>query len=187
MIKDALSKYTKLVAISDSTTETVAKAIFTGCICQYGGPEEIILNQVQEFCMEVTIDLYKVKLTPKAGAQFPTFYFQEKTANQKIDKYLKLIFELTTTNWEIYLAPLMLSYNTSFNRTFKTSPHFIIFGQHARQPAFNHGNWEKKHLGEFFGGRKVSKAANNPPGGLAGCRAPTANEFQNLQESISCS
>jgi hypothetical protein len=57
MIKDALSKYTKLVAISDSTTETVAKAIFTGCICQYGGPEEIILNQVQEFCMEVTIDL----------------------------------------------------------------------------------------------------------------------------------
>jgi hypothetical protein len=36
----------------------------------------------------------------------------------------------------------------SFNRTFQTSLHFVIFGQHARQPAFNHGNWEKKHLGE---------------------------------------
>ena len=23
-----------------------------------------------------------------------------------------------------------------------------MFGQHARQPAFNHGNWEKKNLGE---------------------------------------
>jgi hypothetical protein len=42
----------------------------------------------------------------------------------------------------------MSSYNTSFNQTFQASPLFVIFGQHARQPAFNHGNWEKKHLGE---------------------------------------
>ena len=89
-----------------------------------------------------------MKLNPESGCQFPTFYFQEKTANRTIDKYLKQIFELTTTDWEIYLALLMFSYNTSFNRTFQTSPHFVIFGQHARQPAFNHGNWEKKHLGE---------------------------------------
>ena len=68
--------------------------------------------------------------------------------NRKIDNYLKQIFELTTTDWEVYLAPLMFSYNNSFNRTFQTSPHFVIFGQHARQPAFNHGNWEKKNLGE---------------------------------------
>jgi hypothetical protein len=89
-----------------------------------------------------------MKLTPKAGAQFPTFYFQEKTANRTIDRYLKQIFELTITDWEIYLAPLMLSYNTSFNQKFETLLHFVIFGQHARQPVFNHGNWEKKHLGE---------------------------------------
>jgi hypothetical protein len=89
-----------------------------------------------------------MKLNPEAGCQFPTFYFLEKTANRTIDKYLKQIFELTTTDWEIYLAPLMFSYNTSFNRTFLTSPHFVIFGQYAKQPAFNHGNCKKKHLGE---------------------------------------
>jgi hypothetical protein len=38
----------------------------------------------------------------------------------------------------------MFSYDTSFNQKFKTSLHFVIFGQ----PAFNHVNWEKKHLGE---------------------------------------
>jgi hypothetical protein len=42
----------------------------------------------------------------------------------------------------------MFSYNTSFNWTLETSLHFVIFGQHATQPAFNHGNWAKKHLGE---------------------------------------
>jgi hypothetical protein len=142
---DAFSKYTELVAISDRTPETVEKAIFTRWICRYEVPEEIISNREQEFCMEGTAKLYKVmKLTPEAGAQFPTFYFQEKTASRN----LKQIFELMTTDWEIYLAPLKFSYNTSLNRTFETSPHFIIFGQHARPPAFNHGNWEKKHLGE---------------------------------------
>ncbi len=58
----------------------------------------------------MTAELYKVmKLTPEAGAQFPTFYFQDKTANKKINKYLKQIFELTTTDIEIYLGPLMIS------------------------------------------------------------------------------
>ncbi len=89
-----------------------------------------------------------MKLTPKAGAQFPTFNFQEKTANKTINKYWKHIFKLTTTDWEIYLAMLMFSYNTSISQKFETSSHFVIFGQHARQPAFNHGNLEKKHLGK---------------------------------------
>jgi hypothetical protein len=128
------------VTISDRTPETVAKAIFTRLFCRYGVPTEIITNREKEFCNEVTVELYEaMKLNPEAGCQFPTFYFQEKMANRTINKYLRQIFELTTTDWEIYL---MFSYNTSFNRTFQTSPHFVIFGQHARQPAFNHGNWE---------------------------------------------
>ncbi len=146
---DSFSKYAELVAISERTPETVAIAIFTRWICRYGVPTEIITNREKEFCNEVTVELYKaIKLNPESGCQFPTFYFQEETANRTIDKYLKQIFELTTTDWEIYLALLMFSYNTSFNQTFQTSLHFVIFGQHARQPAFNHGHWEKKHLGE---------------------------------------
>ena len=41
---DAVSKYAELVAISDRTAETVAKAIFTKWICRYGVPTEIIVN-----------------------------------------------------------------------------------------------------------------------------------------------
>jgi hypothetical protein len=42
---DAVSKYAELVAISDRTAETVAKAIFTKWICRYGVPTEIIINR----------------------------------------------------------------------------------------------------------------------------------------------
>ena len=83
---DAFSKYAELVAISDRTLETVAKAIFTRWICQYGVPTEIITNQEKEFCADVTFKLYKaMKLKPEAVCQFPTSYFQEKTANRTIN------------------------------------------------------------------------------------------------------
>ena len=152
---DAFSKYTELIAISDRTPETVAKEIFSKWICRYGVPTEIIVNREMDFCNELTSELFKVmKMTPDTDANFPAFYFQEATANRTINKYLRQIFELTTVDWEIYLAPLMFSYNTSFNRKFQTSPHFVIFGQQARQPAFNHGNWEKKCLGESSAAEK---------------------------------
>jgi hypothetical protein len=165
------------VAISDRTPETVAKAIFTRWICRYGVPTEIITNREKEFCYKLTVTLYKaMKLNSKSGCQFPTFYFQEKTANRKIDNYLKQIFELRSTDWKIYLAPLMFSYNTSFNRTFQTSPHFVIFGQHASIQSRKLGEEES---GRIFGSGKVSNFANSMPGGLAKCRSST-NEFQNL-------
>ncbi len=84
-----------------------------------------------------------------------SFHFSMSKRKRQIEKLTttwskseKNKIELTTTDWEIYLAPLMFSYNTSFNQTFQISPHFVIFGQHARQPAFNHGKWEKKNLGD---------------------------------------
>jgi hypothetical protein len=83
-----------------------------------------------------------MQLAPDKEAKFPTFYFQESVANRTIDRYLNQIFKLTSTDWEVYLAPLMFSYNISFNRKFEISPHFVIFGQQARQPAFNHGYLE---------------------------------------------
>jgi hypothetical protein len=87
-------------------------------------------------------------LMPNTNVNFLIFYFQELTAYRTINRYLKQIFEITTTDLEVYLAPQMFSYNTSFNQKFEPSPHFVIDEQHARQPSFNHENWEKKHLGE---------------------------------------
>ena len=137
---NAFSKYVELAAIFDRTPETVAKAIFTRWICQYGVPTEIITNQEKEFCTNVTFKLYKaMKLKPEAVCQFPTSYFQEKTANRTINKYLKQIFELMTTDWEIYLAPLMFSYNTSFNRTFQTFPYLSFLDS---QPGSQHSIME---------------------------------------------
>jgi hypothetical protein len=115
--------------------------------CQYGVPTEIITNQEKEFCTEVTFKLYKaMKLKPEAVCQFFTFYFQEKTANRTINKYLKQIFELTTTDWKIYLAPNGVQLQYLFQPDIPEFSLFIIFGQHARQPAFNHESGRRSIL-----------------------------------------
>ncbi len=61
-----------------------------------------------------------IQVNPESGCQFSNFYLQEKMTNKKIDNYLKQLFELTTSEWEIYLAPLILSFNTSSNWKFQT-------------------------------------------------------------------
>jgi hypothetical protein len=80
----------------------------------------------------------------------------------------------------------MFSYNTSFNRTFEISPHFVIFGQHARQPAFNHGNWEKKHLGESLEAEKYQMLQTTCYVGLQDVVHQQQMNFK-ICESISCS
>ncbi len=74
-------------------TRNCGKSYFHQWICWYGVLTEIITNWEKV-----------MKQTPETRNQFPTFYFQEKTANRTINIYLKQIFELRTTDWEIYLA-----------------------------------------------------------------------------------
>jgi hypothetical protein len=78
---NAFSKYVELAAIFDRTPETVAKAIFTRWICQYGVPTEIITNQEKEFCTNVTFKLYKaMKLKPESVSQFPHILFPRENS-----------------------------------------------------------------------------------------------------------
>ena len=41
-----------------------------------------------------------------------------------------------TMDWEVYLAPMMFVYNTSFKRTIKTSPYELTYGIEPRTTNF---------------------------------------------------
>ena len=87
-------------------------------------------------------------------AYHPQCNSQVEVANKTIAKYLKRVVDKTTLDWEIYLAPLMFTYNTLFHRTIQTSPYFLTFGQVACQPAFNQGDWNRKYLRETTAAEK---------------------------------
>jgi hypothetical protein len=69
-------------------------------------------------------------------------------ANKTIAKFLRNQVDTSTLNWEIFLPPLMFSYNTSFHRTIQTSPFFLTFWQNAVQPNFNQDKLQEKLIQE---------------------------------------
>ena len=153
---DAFTKYVELVAIPNKEAGTVADAIFSHWLCRYGIPMELITDQGKEFCNKLSDELFKLMEMKhgRTSAYHPQCNSQAEVANKTIAKYLRNVVDTSTLDWENYLAPLMFSYNTSFHRTIQTSPYFLTFGQIARQPAFNQGDWNKKYLGESSAAEK---------------------------------
>jgi hypothetical protein len=147
---DAFTKYVELVAVENKEASTVGSAIFERWICRYGSPLEIITDQGKEFCNQLSDDLYRhLQVTHShMSPHHPACNSQAEVANKTIAKYLSSVVSDNTLNWELYIAPLMLSYNTSFHRSIKNTPHYLTYGLEARLPSFMTTDLRRKFYGE---------------------------------------
>ena len=84
----------------------------------------------------------------KTAPYHPHFNSQAEVTNKTITDYLSKYVNQTTLDWELYIAPLMFAYNTSFHRSIQNTPHFSTFGIQARQPAFVQEDLNRKFYGE---------------------------------------
>jgi hypothetical protein len=127
---DTLTKYVELVPLQNKESTTVAEAIFDKSICCFGAPLDLVTDQGKEFCAKVSDDLLKRLGTTHLTTlpHHPQCNSQAEVANKTIAKYLASFCDDSTLDWELYLAPLMFSYNTSFHCSIKSSPFFLTFG-----------------------------------------------------------
>jgi transposase InsO family protein/ribonuclease HI len=149
-ITDAFTKYIELVALPDKEAETVAQALFNRWICRYGSPLQLTTDGGKEFCAKLSEQLYKhMKIEHLTTSPYhPQCNSQAEVVNKTIAKYLSSFVDETTLDWELYLPPLMFSYNTSMNSTTKFTPFFLTFGQLPRAPHFPTPDLTKKFYGE---------------------------------------
>ena len=147
---DAFTKYVELVAIPDKEALTVTSAIFSRWICRYGLPLELITDQGREFANKMSDELYSLmKMKHQTtSARHPQCNSQVERFNQTIAKYLNSFVDSTTLDWELYLAPLMLCYNTSFHRSIQNTPFFLTFGMEPRLPTFPGPDIRRAFYGE---------------------------------------
>jgi hypothetical protein len=129
---DACTKYVELVALPDKEALTVTSAIFSKWICRYGLPLELITDQGREFANKMSDELYDLLQMKHqtTSARHPQCNSQVERFNQTIAKYLNSFVDSTTLDWELYLAPLMLCYNTSFHRSVQNTPFFLTYGMY---------------------------------------------------------
>ena len=149
-ITDAFTKYVELVAIPDKEAKTVTSAILNRWICRFGLPLEILSDMGGEFKNKLSESLWTMLGTSHSttSPRHPQCNAQCEIANKTIAKYLASYVNQDTLDWEVYLAPLMLYYNTSFHRSIKTSPFFLTFGIEPRLPNFPEPDLRRKFYGE---------------------------------------
>ena len=150
VITDAFTKYVELVAIHDKEAITVTTAIFNRWICRYGVPLEIITDQGKEFLNKLSDELWKLLGTQHntTTARHPQCNAQAEVANKTIAKYLASFVDSSTLDWELYLPPLMFSYNTSYHKSVGNTPFYLTFGMSPRTLAFPGPDIQRKFYGE---------------------------------------
>jgi hypothetical protein len=118
------------VPLPNKEATTVANAIFDKWYSQFGAPLDIVTDQGKEFCAKLSDELFKRLRTTHltTSPHHPQCNSQAEVANKTIAKYLASFCDDSTLDWELNLAPLMFSYNTSFHRSIKSSPFFLTFG-----------------------------------------------------------
>jgi hypothetical protein len=147
---DALTKYVELVPLPNKEANTVANAIFDKWYCHFGAPLDIVTDQGKEFCARLSDELFKRLGTNHltTSPHHPQCNSQAEVANKTIAKYLASFCDDSTLDWELYLAPLMFSYNTSFHCSIKNSPFFLTFGMEPQLPTLPTPDLRRKFYGE---------------------------------------
>jgi hypothetical protein len=109
-----------------------------------------VTDQGTEFRAQMSQELFTRLGTAHltTTSHHPQCNSQAEVANKTIAKYLASFCDDSTLDWEMYLAPLMFSYNTSFHRTIKTSPFFLTYGMEPRLPTLPTPDLRRKFYGE---------------------------------------
>jgi Integrase zinc binding domain/Integrase core domain len=135
---DAFTKYCEIVALPNKEASTVALATFNKWICRFGTPLEFVTDGGKEFVNKLSEELFKIlKVEHSVTSPYhPQCNAQAEVANKTIAKYLSRVVNQQTLDWELYIPPLMFSYNTSLHRSIKATPYFLTYGMDARLPNF---------------------------------------------------
>jgi hypothetical protein len=149
-ITDAFTKYVELAALHDKEAVTVSNAIFSRWVCRFGAPLELVTDGGKEFTARLSENLYTLMGIAhlKTSARHPQCNSQAEVVNKTIAKYLASFVDDTTLDWELYLAPLMFSYNTSIHKSIDNTPFFLTFGMEPRAPHFPQPDNRRQFYGE---------------------------------------
>jgi hypothetical protein len=93
-------------------------------------PLNLATDQGKEFFVKLSDNLFKRLGTNHLTMlpHHPQDNSQDEVANKTIATCLTSFCDYSTLDWELYLAPLMLSKNISFHPLIKTLPFFLAFG-----------------------------------------------------------
>ncbi len=139
VMTDAFTKYVELAALRDKEAPTVAQAFFERWVCRFAAPKQVCSDRGKEFLNKLMDHLFErcniSRLT--TSAFHPETNGQVERFNRTMRKFLQKILDNNTLEWEKWLAPLAISYNTQVHQATKFSPFFLTFLHEPNLPHFD--------------------------------------------------
>lgn len=136
VITDLFSKYGWAVPTKDQTAATTARALWRHLIQPWGCPERILSDQGAAF--ESTMVAQLCSLYGCAKVRTTPYRPQGNGACERFNKtVLSLLGTLSPEDqvrWPDHLPTLLQMYNNTPHETIGLTPHFVMFGRHARLP-----------------------------------------------------
>ena len=135
---DAFTRMTRLVAIKDKSALSVARAVLD-LIYTNGVPDQIHSDQGREFCNEMMSAIYdSLQINHTTTTPYhPQCNAAAERFNRTMASFLTKALadsDRSSLDWELYLGPLMLSYNSGVNKSTRMSPFYATFGFSPRLP-----------------------------------------------------
>ena len=139
VITDAFSKYTTAKAISNKDANTVAETLFTEWICKFSCPKTIVSDNGKEFVNTVMKHLLtRLGIQhSKTSVGHPQTNAAAETFNRTIINYMKVMLNDETLDWEKWIPPMLLAYNTRVHEAIKTTPFFLTYSMDPSLPYFD--------------------------------------------------
>ncbi|MEO1384571.1 MAG: DDE-type integrase/transposase/recombinase, partial [Bacteroidota bacterium] len=136
VITDAFSKYVEVVALQDKAAATVADALFNVWITRYGPPQAITTDGGKEFCNQMMNRLCeKLQILHKHTSPYhPQANAQVEVFNRTMKKYIQSFISTPFLDWEDFLPPIRLCYNTSVSKATMDTPFSLVFGMEPHIP-----------------------------------------------------
>ena len=142
VMTDALTKVVRLQAIPSKDATVVATAILQQWIYVFGVPKVILSDQGKEFCNDLAKAVWSsLGITHTVTSPYhPQTNAQAEVFNKTMAHYLRTAINessKSTLDWELYLGPLMFSYNTAVHKSTRQTPFYTLFGYDPRVPLWD--------------------------------------------------
>lgn len=136
VITDLFSRYALAVPTKDQTAPTTVKALWTALILPFGCPERILTDRGGAFesaLMQQLCAMYgcqKVRTTP----YHPQGNGACERLNRTLLSLLSTIEAKHQAQWPAQLPALLQAFNNTTHASTGMTPHYVVFGRHARLP-----------------------------------------------------
>lgn len=136
VMTDLFSKYAVAVPTRDQSASTTAQAMYKHLIQVFGCPERILTDRGAAFESSLVKELCQLYGCQKSRttAYHPQGNGACERFNQTLLGLLNSLTETEHSQWPNQLPALVQAYNSTTHSTTGMTPHYVVFGRHARLP-----------------------------------------------------